>query len=102
MVWIQIRTDGIGPDLGPNSAQQLSADIKSLLSRKQLKENIIFTPHLSHTSQLIQSLYDKCICALTLIILDIFVYHTPSQILSSCQPLFTSGVENSDDPDMLA
>ena len=28
-VWIQIMTDSVGPDLGPNCLQRLSADDKS-------------------------------------------------------------------------
>ena len=35
-VWIQIRTDIVGPDLGPNCLQRLSADDKSSCKQEMI------------------------------------------------------------------
>ena len=36
MVWIQIRTDTVGPELGPNGCQRLSADNKIVISKERV------------------------------------------------------------------
>ena len=37
MVWIQIKTNRIGPDLDANCLQRLLAEEKSAVARKELK-----------------------------------------------------------------